>query len=102
MFEKLKVCEKSFLNEMILTLILFDRTSSPFLSTVATGRHSGMPPSPITEIHSVLGYAMKREPANSTVFSSKPIELLYVTVTKRHAQGEREYVPKECVTCDFS
>ena len=39
---------------------------------------------------------MKREPANSTVFSSKPIELLYVTVTKRHTLGERECVPKEC------
>ena len=81
---------------MILTLILFEGTSSLFLSKVATGRHSGMPPSPITEIHSALGYAMKREPVNSTVFSSKPIELLYVTVTKRHTVGERECVPKEC------
>ena len=81
---------------MILTLILFEGTSSLFLSTVATGRHSGVPPSPITEIHSVLGYAIKRELVYSTVFSSKPIELLYVTVTKRHTVGERECVPKEC------
>ena len=76
--------------------MLFENTSSLFLSTAATGRHSGVPPSPNTEVHSVLGYAMKREPANSTVFSSKPIELLYVTVTKRHTVGERECVPKEC------
>ena len=31
------------------------------LSTVATGRHSGMLPSPTTEFNSVLGYAVKRE-----------------------------------------
>ena len=53
--------EKLYLTYMILTLILFEGTSSLFLSTVATGRHSGMPPSPITEFHSVLGYAVKRE-----------------------------------------
>ena len=67
----------------ILTFILLESTHALLLSTVATGRHSGMPPSPITEFHSVLGYAVKRESVNSTVSSSEPIELLYVTVTKR-------------------
>ena len=41
------------------TFIRFEDIRFPLLSTVATGRHSGMPPSPITEFHSVLGYAVK-------------------------------------------
>ena len=75
--------ERLVLYYMILTLILFQGTGSLFLGTVATGHHSGMHLSPITEFNSVLGYAMKRELVNSTVFSGKPIELHYVTVTKR-------------------
>ena len=80
---------------MILPLILFESTGSLFLSTVATGRHSGMHLSPITEFNSVLGFAMKRETCNPTVSSSEPIELLYVTFTKRQTNDESECVPKE-------
>ena len=76
--------EKLVLYYMILTLILFQGTGSLFLGTVATGHHSGMHLSPITEFNSVLGYAMERELVNSTVFSCKPIELHYVTLCYSH------------------